>query len=113
MEKRWCQRIPLSINIIVYHKGYKLGQCKAKNISLCGICLNSGPLAFYEGTRLQIKFPDSGYLPGNIDTLNASVVRNSHNEIGLIFNPTEPELLTAIIKYNRSDIQALLGSAGS
>ena len=113
MEKRWCERIPVSTNVVIHHNGHKLGKCTVKNISLCGICLNSGPLAFYEGTKLQIKFLDTGYLPGSIDTTTAIVVRNSHHEIGLAFNPTEPELLQSIIKYNRTHVQQSFASARS
>lgn len=107
MEKRWCKRIPVSIKVVIYHNGNKLSTCKASNISLCGICLNSGPLAFHEGSMLQIKFTDANYLLGNIDTISANVVRNSHNEVGLVFNPTEPDLLNSIIKYHMNNTQPL------
>lgn len=98
MEKRWCRRIPVSTTVAVYHNGSKLGQCKTKDISLCGICLNSGPLAFHEGTKLNIKFLDDRYVTGNINTISANVVRNSRDEIGLVFNPTEPDMLNSIIR---------------
>ncbi len=107
MEKRWCKRVPVPISVVIYHNGNKLSTCKIKNISLCGICLNTGPLAFHEGSMIQIKFPDASFLTGNIDTISANVVRNSHSEIGLAFNPTEPDLLNAIIRYHSNQDQNL------
>lgn len=103
MEKRWCERIPVSIYVIIQHNGNRLGKCKVKDISLRGICLISGPLAFYENTELMIKFPDTGNLSGNSDNINAIVVRNSQEEIGLMFNPTVPEMIASIIKSSRND----------
>ncbi len=105
MEKRWCERLPASISVAILHHGNQIGKCKVKNISLRGICLSSGPLAFRANTELKIKFPDAGYLSGNIDNINAIVVRNSPEEIGLVFNPTIPEIIGPIIKCSRNDYQ--------
>jgi hypothetical protein len=101
MEKRWCERTPVSINVMIHHNGNKLAKCAVKNISLCGISLNSGPLAFYRNTEIQLKFLDAGYLPGDKDYINAVVVRNAPEEIGLMFAPTEPEMLSFIIRHFR------------
>lgn len=105
MENRWCKRVPISINVSIYHNGIKLGNCKTSNISLCGICLNSGPLAFHDGAILQIKFPDTSYLTDNIDTISANVVRNSSKQVGLMFNPVEPELVNSLIKNHNYYMQ--------
>lgn len=103
MEKRWCERIPVEIGVEIYHNGNKLGKCKVKNLSLRGICLVSGPIVFYKNTEIVIKFPDARYLSGNIDNINALVVRNSNGEIGLTFNPTIPEMISPIIRCTQND----------
>lgn len=101
MEKRWCERIPVSISVEIQHNGNRIGTCKVKDISPCGICLNSGPLAFYVKTPLKIRFPDNSYTRGAIDKVNAVVIRNARHEIGLMFDPVEPELINSIIKQAR------------
>lgn len=103
MEKRWCKRVPVSISVEIHRNGNRLGKCSVKDISLCGICLQSGPLAFYENTRINIRFPDAEALPGKNTSINANVVRNARHEIGLVFNPTEPDMLNHIIKHVRTD----------
>ena len=102
MEKRWHQRIPVDISVEIQHNGNRIGKCMVKDISLCGICLNGGPLAFYKNVQLTIKFPDSRYVYGNISKVNAIVVRNSRHEIGLMFNPIEPELVNSIIRQTKA-----------
>ena len=105
MEKRWCKRIPATINIEIYYKGSHLSNCKTKNISLTGICIRSGPLAFHAGVTVQIKFPATSYLDGSIDTITACVVRNNSREIGLMFCPVEPELVQSVIKIHKVEIE--------
>lgn len=112
MEKRWCQRIPVSINAVIQRNGYGLGRVEVKDISLRGMCLKCGPLVFYKNTKLQIKFPDAQLITGNTDTVNAVVVRNTNTDIGLMFAPTEPELINSIIRATEKDIPTLLTPTG-
>lgn len=106
MEKRWCERIPVSVDVMLHHNGHRLARCPVKDISLCGVKLQSGPLAFYRNTSLQLEFLDH-----DESLIDATVVRNTPDEIGLVFNPTEPEMLRAIIKnYKRSAAKTRLGA---
>ena len=97
MEKRWCERIPVSINVVLVHQGNKIGKCRVKDISLRGICLSSGPLDFRKNTEVTISFPDTGKLYSNTNEINAIVVRNSREEICLMFDPPIPEMISPII----------------
>jgi hypothetical protein len=110
MEKRWCERMPVAIDVVIHHNGHKLAKCAVKNISLCGISLNSGPLAFYRNTQIQIKFLDTNYLLGDKNIITATVVRNSREEVGLMFDPTEPEILNPIMKHFKKHKQVLMAS---
>lgn len=104
MEKRWCERIPVCLDVMLYHHEYQLARCAVKDISLCGIRLQSGPLAFCRNTPIRIQFLGEGNGPEVHNLINAVVVRNSVDEIGLAFDPTEPKMLRAIIKhYKRPD----------
>ena len=105
MEKRWCERIPVSISVELIYHGNRIGKCKVKDISLRGICLNSGPLAFSGDTEIMIKFPDARYLSGNIDHINGIVVRNCPGETSLVFDPAIPEMIGSIIRCARNDIR--------
>lgn len=104
MEKRWCKRVPVSIDVMLHHHGQKLAKCAVKDISLCGIRLHSGPLALYRNTPIRIQFLGESAREEGHSLINAIVVRNAIDEIGLAFDPTEPEMLRAIIKhYKQSD----------
>jgi len=113
MEKRWCERIPVPLSVVIYHNRFRVAKCRVKNLSLCGICLESGPLAYYKNTEILIEFPDTGYLPGNSNIIKATVARNAHQEIGLMFNPTLPVMINSIIKQFRNDDLKLVASASS
>lgn len=105
MEKRWCERIPVSISVVLIHQGNKIGQCKTKNISLRGICLNSGPLAFSDNTEITLQFVGQEGLYNNTNDINAIVVRNTPDEISLMFNPIIPEMITPIINYAKNELE--------
>jgi len=111
VEKRWCKRISVSMKVEIHHNGSMVSRCSVKDISLCGLGLFSGPVAFYKYTKLKIKFPDTNLMLGTVDTINAIVVRNSSHDIGLMFAPTEPELLNPIIRFARREAQDLLAAA--
>ena len=107
MEKRWCKRIPVCIDVMLYHNGHQLARCAVKDLSLCGIRLHSGPLAFHRTTPILIQFLGDEGTQAQPALVNAVVVRNTIDEIGLVFDPSEPEMLRAIIKqYKKSDDQA-------
>ena len=101
IEKRRYARTSVPIIVTLYHNGIKLSKCKVKDISLEGICLFSGPLAFPTRTNLKIKFPNTKYTTGDLDYVNAVVVRNSLRELGLIFDPAEAEGLGSILEYTK------------
>ena len=110
MEKRWCERISVPINVVIYHSGFRVVECKVKNLSLRGICLESSPLAYNKNTEVSIEFLGSDYIPDNNKIIKATVVRDAFQEIGLMFNATQPEMINSIIKQFRTD-QILIASA--
>jgi len=87
MEKRWCKRRPVSMNVMINHNGHYLAKCPVKNISMCGISVKSGPLAFYRNTRIEICFTALDNTAQNNDCINAIVVRNSRDEVALMYDP--------------------------
>lgn len=101
MEKRWCERVPVEVKVILLHNGHQLARCAVRDISLCGIRLHSGPLALNRNTLLGIQFPSGKYPQEGPDQINAVVVRNTIDEVALIFEPTEPEMLREIIRHYR------------
>ena len=99
MEKRWCRRVLVSFDVMLHHNGHQLAKCTARDISLCGIRLHSGPLAFYRNTSILIQFLGEESQQAQPTSVNAVVVRNAIDEVGLAFEPTEPVMLRAIIKH--------------
>ncbi|MFO7603875.1 MAG: PilZ domain-containing protein [Gammaproteobacteria bacterium] len=98
MEKRYCRRKPVALNAAIYYRGRLLANCHIKDISLCGTCLLTGPLAFFRGAELKIKFLD--YSTTNLDsnTIYGTVVRNNANEAGIAFNTTKPYMLSNLLQ---------------
>lgn len=112
MEKRWCERVPVCVDVILHHCGTRLARCAVKDISLCGIRLHSGPLAFHRNTPIRLQFLHNSLGQKEECLIDAVVVRNSVDEIGLVFEPTKPEMLRAIIKnYKRTDRRVGTSSA--
>ncbi len=103
MEKRWCERIPVPINVVIYHNGFRVIECKVKDLSLRGICLASSPLVYNKNTEVSIEFPNMGSLADNNRQIKAIVVRDAFQEIGMMFNPTKPEMINTILKEFRNN----------
>ena len=104
MEKRLCQRKPVSLNAAIFYKGSHLVNCHIKDISLCGVGLLTGPLAFFRGAEIKIKFVDYiTTMDSNI--ICGTVVRNSAHEAGVMFNASKPYMISSILKYT-SEVRA-------
>lgn len=98
MEKRFCKRKPVSLNAAIYYKGSHLVDCPVKDISLCGANLRTGPLAFFRGAEIKIKFIDyNTTMDSNI--IHGTVVRNSSQEAGVSFNVSRPYMISTILKH--------------
>jgi hypothetical protein len=84
---------------MISHNGHQLASCPVKNISMCGISVRSGPLAFYRNTKIEICFtPHDNTAQGN-DCINAIVVRNSRDEVALMYDPAAAhKILRPIIR---------------
>ena len=98
MEKRLCKRKPVSLNAAIFYKGSHLVNCLIKDISLCGASLLTGPLAFFRGSEIKIKFIDyNTTMDSNI--IHGTVVRNSAHEAGIMFNTSKPYMISSILKH--------------
>ena len=52
-ERRWNQRLPVAMNIIIYYSGLGLIQGKTKNLSLDGAYIDTGRISLHQGGELE------------------------------------------------------------
>ena len=94
------------MSVEIYYKGNLLVSCYLKDISLCGAGLLTGPLAFLRNSRVKLKFTDfNSTLDSNI--INGVVVRNSAHETGIMFTPTNPHMVSSILKHTADTCRQL------
>jgi len=87
------------MDVLIHHNGHTLARCPVRNISLCGVSLKSGPLAFYRNTKIELCFPDLDTPADVKECINAIVVRNSREEVALMFDPAAAhKILKPIIR---------------
>ncbi|QKT02487.1 PilZ domain-containing protein [Ectothiorhodospiraceae bacterium 2226] len=97
MEYRWHMRKPMRLDVVLYYRGTRLLQCAAKDISLQGMFLNTGPAFFAKNVPVEVAFslPDAD---GNMRHyhMRAVVVHGEAGGIGIMFRDYDTSLGDAL-----------------
>ena len=69
----------------LFHNGSPVAWCEANFVGLLGMQVNSGPLAYPKGTRLEVELTVENQYGTNQCILPAAVTSHSNGEMGLTF----------------------------
>ena len=95
MEKRGSKRIPVVIDVLLYHNNIPVVSCKTHDIGADGLFVDSGPLSYTPDTELKVEFQFSSESGPACYLLPALVVRRSNNGLGLLLPGGESEAMRA------------------
>jgi hypothetical protein len=83
-ERRWNERHPVAINIVVYYSGLGLIQGKTKNLSIDGTFIDTGRITLHQGGEVDLILYD----PADSSTqqrVRARIVRLDDDGAGMVF----------------------------
>jgi len=85
MEHRCSVRLPVAMNVLLYHNNIPVVHCKTRNIGVDGMFVRTGSLKFGTNTMLKVEFK-----PGEGDSrhshmVSALVVHHANDGMGLMF----------------------------
>lgn len=92
MENRYTARKPVALDVELHHGRASFGTFKARNISLEGMFVETGPVNLYPSDLIDATLvigPD----PAATHEVRAVVVHHTDEGIGLMFRDYEPALL--------------------
>ena len=85
MEHRCSIRLPVSMNVLLYHDNIPVVHCKTLNIGADGMFVRTGALKYGTNTMLKVEF-DAGKTPGTQShIIPAMVVHHAKEGMGLMF----------------------------
>lgn len=83
-ERRWNQRLPVAINIIIYYSGLGLIQGKTKNLSLDGAFIETGRISLHQGNEIELILYDPDDHTEQ-QRVQARIARLDERGAGLVF----------------------------
>ena len=83
-ERRWNQRLPVAMNIIIYYSGLGLIQGKTKNLSLDGAYIDTGRISLHQGGELELILYDPEDCSEQ-QRVRARIARLDDHGAGLVF----------------------------
>ena len=95
MEHRCSVRLPVAMNVLLYHNNIPVVHCKTSDISPDGMFVRSGPLKYRANTLLKVEFQDEGDAARKFHMLSAMVVHHAKNGLGLMFPGADAEAMLA------------------
>lgn len=85
MEHRYSVRLPVTINVLLYHNNIPVVHCKTRNIGADGMFVQTGSLKYGTNTMLKVEFkPDEGK-DNHSHIIPALVVHHANDGMGLMF----------------------------
>lgn len=91
MEQRSNVRLPVSIHVILYHKGLQVINCKTRDISRKGMFIETGPVIYPRNAQVEVEFRVQEDGVNNRYRLPGKVVRFSRTGLGVMFNDLRSE----------------------
>ncbi len=96
MEHRWSLRKPVNVNVSLRRQGSDFRRFKARDISMEGVFVESGPDSWPEDTFLELEIPLFENSKPTRHRVPVVVVHRSHNGMGLMFCVFDQPLFKAI-----------------
>jgi hypothetical protein len=86
MEHRWSDRIPSSIEVLLFHNNIPVVTCKAGNISHYGMFVKTGPVRYERNSQLEVEFIFNTKGRKKRFRIPAYVIHQSREGLGLMFS---------------------------
>lgn len=105
MNKRWNDRKPSSVDLVVSYPAFGLLRGKATNISRNGMFIETAAISLcnYARIELTLSLPELSESPINIQ---ATIIHSSDKGIGVMFrNDTDDIITHNLHQYTTSHIQ--------
>lgn len=93
MEHRCSVRLPVAMNVLLYHNNIPVVHCKTRDISPDGMFVRSGPLKYKANTLLKVEFQAESNAVRKSHMLPAMVVHHSNSGLGLMFPGADAEAM--------------------
>lgn len=95
MEHRCSVRLPIAMNVLLYHNNIPVVHCKTHDIGADGMFVDSGPLNYRTNTMLKVEFQPEKGSGSRPHMLTAMVVHHANNGLGLMFPGGDSEAMLA------------------
>lgn len=96
MEHRWYKRLPIAINVLLYHNSIPVVRCKTRDIGASGLFVETGPVTYATNTMLEVEFVVESHQGHQRYRLPSMVVQRANNGMGLVFSKAEPNVFQAL-----------------
>lgn len=96
MEHRWSDRIPSSLEVLLFRNNIPVATCKTRNISIYGMFAITGPLKYERNSLLEVEFVFSTQGRKKRYRIPAYVVHQTNEGLGLMFGDETPETISFI-----------------
>jgi len=84
MENRYSKRVPLQMDVLLFHDNIPVIHCKTNNIGTDGMFINTGSLNYPTDTILKIEFSSESKQGAEYFSLPAMVIHQSKYGLGLM-----------------------------
>jgi PilZ domain len=110
MEQRWSSRRPVMFGVRVSHKCHPIVQGRSRNISLEGLCIETGIVILPVGSFVEVEFVLMAGKVWEQIRMPASVVHRTGNGCGIVFHDFNAKVFRSIERMlyshnNRNSIQ--------
>ena len=95
MEHRCSVRLPVAMNVLLYHNNIPVVHCKTDDIDADGVFVRSGSLNYRTNSRLKMEFQTEKDNRRKSYILSAMVVHNAKSGLGLMFPGGDSEAMLA------------------
>ncbi|WP_455374793.1 PilZ domain-containing protein, partial [Kaarinaea lacus] len=95
MEKRYCKRIPIVMDVLLYHNNIPVVSCKTHDIGKDGLFVEAGPLAYGKDAILKVEFHTDPEDDNTSLLLPAMIIHKSKKGLGLMLPGGDSEAMKA------------------
>ncbi|MDE2089818.1 MAG: PilZ domain-containing protein [Gammaproteobacteria bacterium] len=96
MEHRCGIRVPVALDVSVYHRGIPVAWARAHNISQDGLFVRSPHACFPKGTPLSVELMMESRGRPVLVRLSAVIMHSSGTAMGLMYDAVDPETIRII-----------------
>lgn len=85
MEHRYSVRLPVAMNVLLYHNNVPVVHCKTENIGADGMFVSTGDLKYGTNSILKVEFVAGAGQDARSHMIPAMVVHHNNHGMGLMF----------------------------